>query len=462
MMELYELSQDIYRREWGNRHVPTPQPATRTVTRTITTPAHDATYRVAGGDTLIGIAQKYGTSWQDIYNANRGTIDSDPRVGRLPSRSPGWWIFPGQDLRIPGGVPASTRTVTERVTVPLERGYTMPKITYPSYSYSPSYSPSSSSSYSTSNTKTQRFTTTSVHKYEYHTVTRDTELAYFAGIREVRAFTANPLEASDKPFFEILKYTGNEFEFSQAFVTSDSGALTNLESDRPGSVLSKTFPTITRFRRATIQSVQRPMQHEEWVDGFVSEGKVSNEKLQLDGHDLIKITSETGVEVHSPNFELPNEGYFSVGVSFQCPETVGDWVLYAEDDHKNKLFEAKISSEGPGVWSTITTQLWPTKRKYPNVHLVLKSSAKIVFLSKMFVDYTTIRYELSNDDGKTWVEATYVVNQPDGEVIFPNLGNKLRWRVYLGQSTDYVFSTRVTPIYYIEDTKKPSIIPSSK
>ena len=48
------------------------------------------TYTVRSGDTLSGIGQKYGVSWQDIFEANRDILDN-PDV-----------IKPGQELRIPG------------------------------------------------------------------------------------------------------------------------------------------------------------------------------------------------------------------------------------------------------------------------------------------------------------------------------------------------------------------------
>ncbi|WP_314415337.1 LysM peptidoglycan-binding domain-containing protein [Streptomyces kroppenstedtii] len=46
-------------------------------------------YTVRGGDTLSGIAARYGTTWQRVYAANRTVIGGDPDV-----------IVPGQRLRI--------------------------------------------------------------------------------------------------------------------------------------------------------------------------------------------------------------------------------------------------------------------------------------------------------------------------------------------------------------------------
>lgn len=49
----------------------------------------EKTYTVKSGDTLSGIANKYGTTWQNIYNNNRDIIGSNPNL-----------IKPGQILKI--------------------------------------------------------------------------------------------------------------------------------------------------------------------------------------------------------------------------------------------------------------------------------------------------------------------------------------------------------------------------
>ena len=49
----------------------------------------EKTYTVKSGDTLSGLANKYGTTWQNIYNNNRDIIGSNPNL-----------IKPGQVLKI--------------------------------------------------------------------------------------------------------------------------------------------------------------------------------------------------------------------------------------------------------------------------------------------------------------------------------------------------------------------------
>jgi nucleoid-associated protein YgaU len=48
------------------------------------------TYTVVSGDNLTKIGQKYGVSWQQIYEANRDILNDPDK------------IFPGQELKIPG------------------------------------------------------------------------------------------------------------------------------------------------------------------------------------------------------------------------------------------------------------------------------------------------------------------------------------------------------------------------
>lgn len=48
-------------------------------------------YTVKSGDNLSKIASQYGLSWQDVYNANKSTVGSNPNL-----------IYPGQTFNIPG------------------------------------------------------------------------------------------------------------------------------------------------------------------------------------------------------------------------------------------------------------------------------------------------------------------------------------------------------------------------
>lgn len=58
-------------------------------------PDWNATYTVVAGDTLSGIADNYGISWEALYAANTDVIGGNPNA-----------INPGMVLRVPGSTPA--------------------------------------------------------------------------------------------------------------------------------------------------------------------------------------------------------------------------------------------------------------------------------------------------------------------------------------------------------------------
>jgi len=88
--------------------------STKKSSKTVTTEKKvKVKYTVRRGDYLIKIGNKYGIPWRDIYNANKAKIDSKAASTGLPNNGPGWWIFPGQKLTIPGKY--TTTSVTAKV-----------------------------------------------------------------------------------------------------------------------------------------------------------------------------------------------------------------------------------------------------------------------------------------------------------------------------------------------------------
>lgn len=138
------------------------------------------TYTVVKGDTLIGIAARYGIAdWHEILDLNtellNENVDRAANAG-YPRHTAGWWIFPGQQLRISTAQTSewtTTTTVTESTT---------------------------------RSTVNNKFTITSVHEYDVKKVKRDAAIAYFAGLREVVAYREDFTIASDSERFEVAQF----------------------------------------------------------------------------------------------------------------------------------------------------------------------------------------------------------------------------------------------------------------
>ncbi|QZE10480.1 minor tail protein [Mycobacterium phage ScoobyDoobyDoo] len=133
--------------------------------------------------------------WVDIEQANPGAITHVRSLGALPIRGTDWWIYPGQQLKIPAYVMkklTDTSTVTER-KLTLERRV--------------------------------RFNTQSVHRYDYRTLKRDAAIAYFAGVREIIPFTSTFIAGEDKPYFDFPTYDPDQF-VTQHIDRLDTGPIT--------------------------------------------------------------------------------------------------------------------------------------------------------------------------------------------------------------------------------------------
>lgn len=133
-------------------------------------------YTVKKGDTLIGIAARYGIDWHEILDLNMDLLNAnlDRAVAAgYPRHTAGWWIFPGQQLRIST---AQTKEWTTTTTV------------------------TESTTRSTVNNK---FTITSVHEYDIKKVRRDAAIAYFAGLKEIAAYREDFTVASDSEAFYV-------------------------------------------------------------------------------------------------------------------------------------------------------------------------------------------------------------------------------------------------------------------
>lgn len=126
--------------------------------------------------------------WEDIEAANPGAVTKVRSTGTVAIRGTDWWIYPGQQLKIPASVMTKitdTETVTER------------KLTLETRN---------------------RFNTVSVHRYTYKTLRRDSAMAYFAGVREVQPYTSSYINEEDRPSFDFPIYDPLQWSFGPSIV----------------------------------------------------------------------------------------------------------------------------------------------------------------------------------------------------------------------------------------------------
>lgn len=371
-------------------------------------------YTVVRGDYLIKIASRYGVNWQDIYQANQSLIDSDYRVNLLPRRYPGWWIFPGQQLRIPG---------EDLVQVDTTETHVERKRSNIGVSTVTTYNTDVTKETTTLTTR-ERFTTTSVHRYDIKTVKRDVELGYFAGIKELKVFRADWLSNADLDVYRVEDYSTGEFTLTNC--KKGEGVVTATQAG--ATIVSEVFPSISRYTQVGLQVIDRPDRRHLLLD----EGSLSMNFGRLS----VKSTSPTLSAIPS------GEGFFRAKVKVYSLEPGTEYKL------SYGTSTVSFTSVASNAWEEFETTYLVKK---PNTSLKLTSTSTLPFYtSSVEVFERTIKYELSNDRGTTYLDATNAILDPNSRLVFPQLGNKMKLKVTMMSDTDYVYSCEITPHYEVE------------
>jgi hypothetical protein len=148
--------------------------------------AQDRYNTIIRAEGLQAIQPYVDVPWTEIEAANPNTITKVKSTGTMPIRGTDWWIYPGQQLKVPASV---MRKLTDTQTV-TERKFTLERRV--------------------------RFNTTSVHRYEWRTVKRDAAIAYFAGLREVQPYTSTYISGEDTPVYKFPSYTDQHWVLTNA------------------------------------------------------------------------------------------------------------------------------------------------------------------------------------------------------------------------------------------------------
>lgn len=454
--------------------------------------AADAYYTVVSGDWLIKIGARYNIPWQQIYQANRGVIDTDPRVGMLPLRSPGWWIFPGQALRIPNAIMeqiTNTQTVTEKKV----------------------------SSTTTTTTRT-RFTTTSIHRYEVRQVERDSAIAYFAGINEVRVYKLSYLTEDDTLQYNWQTLDTSHFNFnnmvgytSGAWASVPPSVSTNTPSGvwsdtvatwsdeitfwgsdnsgyQTGSVISNTLPSTKKYRKITFTPFDRGLYSQidgltlnpigvetgptgfwsssasKWSDTTTTWGagqplvSMSTSNKYFMGKNALYLSRVAGqgvAGVSTQNFPILHNARVRVSCDYFRTSNTNNTLYMQLIDNSNPASEQIVlqyQCPNPvwGQWANFTSYFSTNSISRASCYikfLIQGPDAEQIYVGRVVPQTSTIVYEFSNDNGAHYTEATEVAYNPGSELIFPDRGNQMKIRITLYDPKDFIYGAVVTPYY---------------
>lgn len=422
-------------------------------------------YTVTSGDYLIKIGQMFGIPWQEIYAANSGEINSDPRVGLLPQRSAGWWIFPGQVLQIPASIMnqiTTTSTTTEQMV----------------------------SSTTTTTTRT-RFTTTQVHQYDVQTVTRDAAIAYFAGINEIQVYRLDYTQAYDNDQYIIPTYDSIHFTLTNV-QTFPTGAWERLNPANPGILKSLVWPSMSFFKKITFIPVDRGLRRTidgqtvlpvsvtgqvqptwddlmyTWDDSIATWNSQPNllsvnvqSNAYYSGRNAAAIVRPAGAGaggVQTPSFAIEPNSRIRIGVDFFVPDPTSTSPLVVQLCDMSSgsalvLVQWTIPSSqaAAGQWNNYTSVFYTDTVGHSNViirFLIEGTNQETVYIGDLYPEVTTVLYEASNDGGTTWYDITDAAyDSGTGYFLFPNLGTQLQFRTTLNDPSDYVYGFTATPTY---------------
>lgn len=121
------------------------------------------------------------------------TLKSPSGTAVAPAQGTDFWLFPGGLLKMPSNIMEALLGSTQTVT-----GSTTATVNVPTVV--------TSTSTSTPTTERLRFNTTETHIYRQLVVTRDAAIGYFAGLREVAAYSTTYIDYEDPLSFDFKVY----------------------------------------------------------------------------------------------------------------------------------------------------------------------------------------------------------------------------------------------------------------
>lgn len=409
--------------------------------------------------------------WQDIAAANPGAISTRQLTGTLPVRGTDWWIFPGQELKVPAQV---MNKLTDSSVV-LETKKTLESRV--------------------------RFTTTAIHRYDIRTVRRDAAIAYFAGVREVIPMISSYIYGQDRDVFDFPFYSPEQWSYN-AIKTFPNGAISRDVSDTSQSMgravfAFQTHSTFARlkvdFRDSGLLRSNAMWASSEsdtltpevtiipekfsanWIDAFASWTDSDKEwgsprgvvavnidgDRQYEGHRVLRFrrapgAGEAGIAIDQ-KINFVAGGLARIGLSFYKPfdnDNVIHLRLIRKSDD-SKVYEIPLQAEY-GRWIDFTTEFFelpddidPTEEF--QVQCVLTGDDEDeMYVANLYTAISHVRYFVRLGDSSGFLhDVTELRYKEDTEnyVTSPTPVTQAQLTTAILSDRGFAFSARAEPLY---------------
>ena len=174
--------------------------------------AEYAVYYAQYNESLISLARRFRISdWRLLYQINDYVDDTASRES-IPGRLPGYWVLPGQQVRIPVEI-VKQMTSTSKVDVVRRTAVTQTIDTIDDYTGSTDISKTIGP---------VAFDKTCVHHYQTKTEKRTQSIAYFVGIRDVKVRIVDLLSEHDNISWNFFSMDMDIWHINGGYLTSSN------------------------------------------------------------------------------------------------------------------------------------------------------------------------------------------------------------------------------------------------
>lgn len=174
--------------------------------------AEYAIYYAQYNESLISLARRFRISdWRLLYQINDYVDDTAARES-IPGRLPGYWVLPGQQVRIPVEI-VKQMTSTSKVDVIRRSAVTQTINTVDDYTDSTNISKTIGP---------VAFTKTCVHHYQTKTEKRTQSIAYFVGIRDIKVRIVDLLSEHDNISWNFFSMDMDIWHINGGYLTSSN------------------------------------------------------------------------------------------------------------------------------------------------------------------------------------------------------------------------------------------------